>query len=209
MIHKKIYLFDWDGCLADTLSVWMDGYKKTFAKLGLYPKEKDIVSIFGEWDGPKKFGVNDMKLFEKEIFHYLSDKLPKVKLNKNAKKILRELKKRGKKTAILTSSRKQDVSRAIDWNDLGSYIDCLLTVDDVIEHKPDPEVVYKALEILKGEKDESIIIGDGIKDINCGKNAGIQTVIYYPKVNSKFYTEDYLRSLNPDYFIRDFMELIT
>lgn len=209
MINKSIYLFDWDGCLADTLSVWLAGYRKIFNEFGLFPTDTEIAKIFGDWKGPEKLGFkDDVQVFINKLLAEVQPHLSEVKLNSNAKNVLETLKNNGKKIAVLTSSKKQDVYPRLEKYMLLPLIDCFLAMEDVEKYKPDPEIINKAIKILNGTKEETIIIGDGDKDVVCGQNAGVQTVIYFPEINSKFYTEEYLRSLNPDYFIRDFMELI-
>ncbi|MEK7127656.1 MAG: HAD hydrolase-like protein [Patescibacteria group bacterium] len=209
MIDKKVYLFDWDGCLADTLSIWLAGYYKVFNEFGLHPSDLEIAKIFGDWKGPEKLGISDTQGFITKLLTEVQPKLSDVKLNPNAKEVLTELKKRNKKIAVLTSSKKEDVYPRLEKYNLLSLIDCFLAMEDVIKHKPDPEVINKATEILKADKNGAIIIGDGDKDIVCGQNAGITTVLYYPLTNSKFYKEEDLKKLNADYLIRDFLELAT
>ena len=52
-----------------------------------------------------------------------------------------------------------------------------MTCDDTSKHKPDPEPVFIALNKLKSDPDESIMIGDSMYDILCAKNAGVLSVL--------------------------------
>jgi phosphoglycolate phosphatase-like HAD superfamily hydrolase len=52
-----------------------------------------------------------------------------------------------------------------------------------------------------------MMVGDSIKDIEMGKNAGIATVLYFPDKNRRFYEPEWLMSAQPDYRIADFREL--
>ena len=51
------------------------------------------------------------------------------------------------------------------------------------------------------------MVGDGSKDIEMGKNAGIATILYFPDKNRRFYEPHSLESCGPDHTIRDFSEL--
>jgi len=52
----------------------------------------------------------------------------------------------------------------------------LLCPDHVKQAKPDPEAMFMACEQLQCEPHEVIYIGDHLRDIECGRNAGTKTV---------------------------------
>ena len=52
----------------------------------------------------------------------------------------------------------------------------LLCPDHVKKAKPDPEAMFKACELLECEPHEVVYIGDHLRDIDCGRNAGTKTV---------------------------------
>ncbi len=63
-------LFDWDGCLAQTLEVWRDSYVSIFAEYDLHPTKKQITTeVFGDWDGPLNIGLpkKDLDQFTKKL----------------------------------------------------------------------------------------------------------------------------------------------
>ncbi|HUW21930.1 MAG TPA: HAD-IA family hydrolase [Candidatus Bathyarchaeia archaeon] len=201
-------LLDWDGCLADTLSIWMAAYKNIFKVFGLIPAEKEIVGIFGDWQGASKLGVKDNDLFFKKLLVEVNANLPFAKLHQGVKKTLVELTKRSKKLALVTSSKSASVLPALKNLKVQKIFQAILTEERVTHHKPHPEIVDKAIAALGGNKDQALIIGDGQKDILAGQNAGIDTLIFYPQINSRFYSLDSLKKLKPDYFIRDFKAVL-
>lgn len=205
----RYIFFDWDGCLADTLQSWLDGYRAALGKRGLYPTDAVIVrELFNDWAGPERFGVPDAPRFIEEMAAHLERNLAAVRPNPHVPEVLRELKSRGKTTALLTASRRRLVEPVLEASGLVDSLDLLLTVEDVRRHKPHPEVIEKALALLAADREEALIVGDSDKDIQTGRNSEITTVLYFPESNRRFYDLDLLKSCEPDYVIGDFRDLL-
>ena len=208
--------FDWDGCLADTLGIWMELYKLSLSRRGIAAKEQAIVrELFNDWSGPGRFGVRDVEAFAGEIIAGLERRIDEVVLNPNALWIVQRLRGTDKKTAILTGSKRSYVQPVLAREGLQRSVDLIISLDDVSHLKPHPEAVEKALQILSpgdsrgGERERrrAVMVGDSSKDIEMGRNAGIATVLYFPDKNRRFYEPKRLLRCEPDYTIRDFREL--
>src|SRR3989338_485586 len=214
MINKRYWdykyiLLDWDGCLAKTLDIWMEGYQETFPLYNLHPSEHEIVEkCYGKWDGPKSFGIEDVDGFYKKLMLVIESKLEAVLLYSGAKDLFQELKARGKKLVILTTSERRYVQKAIEHHNLTKFVDHLFAGDEVKKHKPDPEPIYKGLLTVGGNLMESIIVGDSDKDVLAGRNAGTDSVLFLPEENKRFYNEAELLSLKPTYVIDQFDQLL-
>lgn len=205
----KYILLDWDGNLAKTLQIWMGGYKHIFPKYNIFPTEDEIVEkVFGRWDGPKNFGIDDFEGFYKELMPFIEPLLEKVGLYDGVSDTLSSLKGSGKKLALLTSSEKRYVLKAVEHNKLDNIFDFVLAGDEVKKHKPDPECVFTMIKALKGERSATIIVGDSDKDILAGQAAGIDTILFLPEENKKFYSERKLLDLKPTFVIRRFSEIL-
>jgi pyrophosphatase PpaX len=202
-------LFDWDGCLAKTLDIHLDSYRKTFAEYGIYPEDKTIThEIFGSWDAPKKLGIKDIEAYMKKYLTRADKELQAVGLYDKVKESLTILKNRGKKLALITSSFRATVMSALKCNDLENMFEVVLFFEDVKNLKPDPEIIYKALEKLGGNKEKSIIVGDSKSDLGAANNAEIDSILFFPKHNEKFYDLEMLKTYNPTYIINDFQEVL-
>lgn len=204
----KYILFDWDGTLGKTLDVWFECIKKHLNKRDIYPTDDQIVKGFGDWEFGIKMGVTDNDTFIKELLEEVNKKLLDVELYNNVFSILETLKLNGVKTALVTSSVRPSVTPALEKYNLSKFFNTILTGEDVINHKPDPEMLYKAMKNLGAVKEETIIVGDGPKDIGAGKNAGIKTVCFYPEDNKKFYNEADIKSFDADFVINDLLEIL-
>lgn len=202
-------LFDWDGCLAQTLPLWLEAYKAVFAEYDIYPKDKEITEkVFGDWQGPGKFGVKDIDEFVKKLVSRVDQGYPDVELYDHAQEVLETLKGRGKKLALLTTSIRATLEPALKNTGVKKYFEVVLTGDDVRRHKPDPEMIDKALIQLGGSRETSIIIGDSKDDLGAANKAKIDSILFYPKNHELFYDLENLRSFNPTYIINDLSEMM-
>jgi len=206
----KYILFDWDGCLAKTLDVWLSAYATVFKSEGIQVTEEDIIrKAFSQREkGMEIIGSKDPVSSWAKVVDIVNQNVRNVNLYLNAERVLKEIKIASKKIGLLTSSDKQTVMPAILNNNLHKYFDVIITKDDVVNKKPDPEQINKALGILNGNKDEAIIIGDSYHDVQAGKNAGISNVMYYPEENKKFYTDEDIKKENSDFIINDLLDLV-
>lgn len=202
-------LFDWDGCMAKTLDIWLDAYRKTFVEYDVLLEDRVITQqVFGKWDGPTKFGITDIDEYNKKLFTRLNEQYPTVALYANVKQVIFKLKQDNKKLALVTTTDKKTIMPALHYNEIDQYFDIILTAEDVSKHKPDPEIVLKAIDMLDCKKESSIIIGDSKSDLGAAKSASIDSILYYPRHNELFYDLDTLKTYEPTYVIRDFAEII-
>ncbi len=202
-------LFDWDGCLAKTLDILLNTYKNLFAELNIYPDNNTIIQeVFGDWNGPKKLGVRDIENFSKKFVSNVDKSYQKARLNDGVEETLKILKMKGKKMALITTALQSTIMPALENNNIEGMFEVVLTGNDVTKHKPDPEMIYKAVKLLNGTMDQSIIVGDSKSDLGAGNNAGVDTLLYYPKINKMFYEIEFLKKYNPNFIINDFCEII-
>jgi len=92
------------------------------------------------------------------------------------KSLIKTLKEKGLKVAVVTSARKSKVDQILNWLEVDELLDSLLTSDDVEKNKPHPEPYLKAIDSLKLMPDEVIIIEDSPMGIRSGKAAGVKVI---------------------------------
>ena len=117
--------------------------------------------------------------------------------------VLRVLSEAGVKIGAVTSRHNDSLSDTLEMAGVLNYFDTLVSADDVVNHKPHPEPIHKALETLRISPQRTIMIGDTEFDILAGKSAGTRTV----GVTYGFQGEGIRRS-NPDYVIDDIREVV-
>jgi pyrophosphatase PpaX len=209
MKEYKYILFDWDGCLAMTLDLWMQSYKEVFAEYNVHPTDKEItLKAFGDWNAPLKFGIDNVEEFTKKLKTKVRKNYSSLNLYHGVKETLQQLKTGNKKIALLTTSTHALIYPSLEHHELTDYFDAILTAESVTKHKPDAEIIEKALKELGGTKDEAIIIGDSKSDLGAAQNAGINSILFYPEHNHLFYDLKKLQAFNPTYTVTDFKRIL-
>lgn len=196
--NYSVYLFDWDGCLADTLSIWLRAHKETNKMFDLYlNSDREVVELlFGVGsDGVRRLGIDPVQYYD-ALNSIVKDRLIKPNLNEGALPLLHSLHKQGKKIAVVSTSNRSILEIATENNEISEYIDCIIGADDVTHKKPNPEPLILALEKLGHKELESVVmVGDSDKDIMAANILGCDSILYYPKSNTVFYKESYQESL--------------
>jgi phosphoglycolate phosphatase len=90
-----------------------------------------------------------------------------------APELLRRLRERGVKVAIVTRNCRAAVDRILAENPL--VYDVLLTRDEVTAVKPDPEHLLAALRLLGVEPQQALMVGDHPMDVQVGHAVGART----------------------------------
>jgi pyrophosphatase PpaX len=197
-------LFDFDGTLMDTNQIIIESWQHTFRTVeGKERPLESIISTFGE-----------------PLFVTMEKLLPQVTVEEGAAiyrgylkknytelispfpgmvELVKELKQQNYKTGLVTSRMKETTRQGLDQFGLADYFDCVITCEDVVKHKPDPEPIYIALERLSAKKSETIMLGDSIFDILCAKNAGVKSVLVSWQMSLT--EEDIMGPDGPDYTI--------
>lgn len=85
--------------------------------------------------------------------------------------VLKSIKDRGIKTAIVTSKFRYRIEEALKKFDIVELVDYVVGFEDVIEAKPSPEGLIKAIERLSVSKDKVLYIGDSTIDARTAANA--------------------------------------
>ena len=89
---------------------------------------------------------------------------------------LNELRQMKKKIVIVTNNGRLGTDRTLERLNLLGIFDAVVTRDDVDELKPDPGIVFKALNLASAKADEAILVGDAVIDIRAAKAASVRCV---------------------------------
>jgi 2-haloacid dehalogenase len=101
----------------------------------------------------ESLGLKDPVLRDRLMNLYLTlDVFPEVR------DTLRQLKKAGLRTAILSNGSHDMLSAAVDHSGIGPLLDAVLSVDEVAVFKPHPKVYRLALERLRMTAEEMVFV---------------------------------------------------
>ena len=85
------------------------------------------------------------------------------------------LKQKNIKLAIVTSKKSDIATRGLKLFQLEQYFDVFIASEHTLHHKPNPDPLLKALDLLNIDPTAAILVGDSPYDILAGKNAGTLT----------------------------------
>lgn len=210
MREYDIYLFDWDGTLADSTTIWIRTVQRQLALYGLHPTDEEIVRALGDWEHMKAFGLDDAQLAlvrdagRKEAL----EQLPSAPLFDGGHDILQLLKQKKKKLAVVTSMHRPIIDLLVAHHGYGQLFDVVISGDDVQNLKPHPEALQLAMDKLGRRPHETaLMLGDADRDILAAHQAGIDSLLFYPPEHQMFHDLEVLRSHKPTHVITNWKEL--
>ena len=171
-------VFDWDGTLVDSAELGLRAFQRTFADLSVpFPLEVYEQSYSPNWYltyealglARDKWATAD-KLW---LDHYGDQS---AQLIEGARETLVELNSRGYRLGVVTSGSESRVAREIEGGALREIFDVVICNEHIVNKKPHPEGLEKALHKLSCTGDAAAYIGDAVDDIEMGRNAGVFTV---------------------------------
>lgn len=205
-VKYKNLLFDFDGCLVSSIDFWIKIYKEALAEFDSYPSDKELMFHIGDWDMWKHFGVTDEAKFVEIVNAKLGDLHDRQVLSENAQEVL-EILSPNHKMAVVSSGVKVNILDALTKNEVDHHFQAIIGVGEVENYKPHPEPLHLAIKLLQGQQESSVMIGDSRKDLEAANNAGIASILYYPKEHENTHDLDMLMSYEPTYVVNSLLEI--
>ena len=201
-------LFDLDGTLIDSNHLIITTFKYVFETElpHIIMKDEDyipfigptLVQGFGKYVKEESQIQHLVQVYRKKNLE-IHDEL--ITAFDGALDLLIHLKSKGIQTGIVSSKMHFLVERGLKVTGLLPYIDVIIGSDDVINHKPHPEPIIKALNLFD-DIDEAIYIGDHPNDILSGKAAGVKTI----GMNYSWHLQG-LKDAKADYYLDSLIQI--
>tara|TARA_B100001057_G_scaffold326125_1_gene326317 strand:- start:1249 stop:1932 length:684 start_codon:yes stop_codon:yes gene_type:complete len=217
MKQKFTILFDLDGTLVDTAPDLMRAHNHVMKKFGYPTKSTDeIRNLVGQGAGAM-LGRSIWGQAKKEFRKVQDDKIKKemVKdfvefygknidnestLISGVKEFLIWCKERKISMAVCTNKQEHlsiDLLKKIGIYDFFEYV----AGHNTFEYcKPDPRHLTSVVEILDGDLNKTLMIGDSETDANAAKNAGIPIILL-----EDGYTEKNTNEIHHNHLVKDFI----
>ena len=216
ILSIKLIVFDWNGTVfADTVAT----YNSSADTIEYFTKKRISINRFREtFEVPiqKYYAHNGVEksLFEKNqkvlmnMFHKNYEKREKTCRSRSGiKKVLEWLNKNKIEKIILSNHTTRKINSQLKRIKLNVYFDKVLANDSHYQtgNLDKKKRLMKFLKENKFKKDEVLIIGDTVEEINIAENIGIKVV----SITSGFNSANRLKKATPDYLINNMAELIS
>ncbi|HBZ11397.1 MAG TPA: HAD family hydrolase [Bacillus bacterium] len=183
-------VFDFDGLIVDTESVWYEAFRQIFCKLDYDLTIDEFALCIGTSDDVLFDRLKKKVSFTKESVlreakSIYKDQLPALKLRDGVLEYLNTAKNLGFKIGLASSSNRIWVEGFLDRFDIKDYFDVIKTADDVVKIKPDPELYLAAIKELRAAPEETIAFEDSVNGLRAALDAGLNVVIVPNKVTGQ------------------------
>lgn len=162
-LNRALKLFGYEISRLDHLATY-DGLP-TRRKLEMLSMERGLPIELHEF-------VNEMKqLYTMEMVH------TQCKPRFEHEYALSMLKSQNLKLGLASNSIRSTIETMMEKASLDSYFDVLLSAEDVVNPKPDPEIYIKAIRSLGLQPFEVLVIEDNINGVKAAKASGAHVLV--------------------------------
>jgi len=210
MTQKLTILFDLDGTLVDTAPDLMGAHNHVMKKFGFDQKDlKDIKRLAGRgaWIMMQRSfreEITDEKvkkeMVKEFIDHYAKNIDKESKPIKGVVDFLKWAKSKKISMAICTNKQERLAVDLLKKIKLADYFDYIAGCDTFDFNKPDPRHLTNVVEILGGNLNKTIMVGDSEVDSQSAYNAKVPFILV-----EDGYTEKKVDQIQHDIVIKDFL----
>lgn len=189
----KAVIFDFDGVIADTEPVHYAAFRDVLSEEGYVLSEDEYYEKYLAYDDKtlfrEYFSNNNVELSKEGLERLLVRKSilyddlanDKMKIFPGVDLFLENIHDKFR-IAIGSGALKKEIVHALEILGIDKYFELIISAEDVVRCKPDPEVYKKVLESLNSFKRDSIkavecvVIEDSIYGIEAAKTAGMKCI---------------------------------
>lgn len=178
----KAILFDMDGVLIDAKDWHYEALNKALGLFGLPISRYDHLTSFDGLPTKVKLKMVSKRFFLPESLHSFINQL---KQNYTVELIherchplfhheyaLSKLHQEGYKIAVCSNSIRKTIELMMEKAALTPYLDLIVSNEDVVKAKPDPEMYQFAIKSFGLRPEECIVVEDNPNGIQAGKASG-------------------------------------
>lgn len=207
----KAVIFDWDGTLADTKRAVVQSFQKVLGEAGCRVSDEFIERRMGI--GTKKTIIEAFRECHMRLDVLTLEKLAKEKIRIQARltyivrlfdgvaELLEALHGRIQ-IALATMSSRKVVDKLLPEKRVEGYFGVVVTADEIVKSKPDPEVFLVSATKLGVKPEDCIVVEDSVFGVRAAKAAGMKCIA----VSSGAYSREELEEENPDLMINSLVE---
>jgi HAD superfamily hydrolase (TIGR01509 family) len=185
-MNSKVVIFDMDGVIIDSEPAYLEMNLKMFSEMGIDMDENDYKALVGMPSLPMWTMLKEKYNFEKDVdeiilseknrmFEILDSGIISKPMN-GISDLLNELKLNNYKLSVASSSAKDNIELILKKLDLFRYFEFIISGEEVLKGKPDPEMFLKVSEKFKVPASECFVIEDSTNGVNAAISAGMKCI---------------------------------
>ncbi len=204
-----VVLFDFDGTVIDSGAIILASMRHaTQTVLGREVEDEILMAAVGGAGLNEQMRLLDESRVEELVRVYRAHNEPlhaELACCSGMEDVLATLKQEGRTLGIVTAKRGQTVALAFEHVAIEHLFDVVVGSDDTERHKPDPDPILHALELLGAPADQAVYVGDSPFDIRAAKAAGVHAVaVTWGGIHS----DERLAAESPDAIVHTAEELL-
>lgn len=179
---RKLYVFDLDGTLVDAFEAIVASTAHVLDTMGYpVPPAPEIIRAVG-WgnDGLLgKFIRPDGMARARALYreHHASFLPGSAKLMPGARELLESAAESGLLLAVATNRGRLSTDLLLETLDIARFFSLVVCAEEVARPKPAPDILLAVLDRLGVQPERALYFGDMTVDAECGREAGVDTVI--------------------------------
>jgi HAD superfamily hydrolase (TIGR01509 family) len=206
----KAFLFDLNGTMVDDMAYHIRAWHRILNSLGAnlspervkeecYGKNHELLErIFpGTFSEQEK----DRMSLDKER-EYQAAFRPQLQLIPGLHAFMACAQAGGVKMAIGSAAIRYNIDFVLDGLDIRKYIDAIVSADDVVKSKPDPETFLKCADALKIDYKDCLVFEDAPKGVEAAFNAVMDCLV----ITTMHTQPEFSAYTNTIGFINDYLE---
>jgi pyrophosphatase PpaX len=182
-VRFPVVLFDFDGTLVDSGPMILASMRYAATTvLGREVTEADtgaLLAYAGGWTLREQMRHLDEELADELVRVYREHNEPlhgDLQVFPGVEAMLEELRSEGRRLGIVTAKRHATVELAFARWPLRDFFEVVVTSENTERHKPDPDPILHALEVLRSGSGDAVYVGDSPFDVAAAKAAGVFAV---------------------------------
>jgi pyrophosphatase PpaX len=179
-VRFPVVLFDLDGTLVDSAAVILGSFHHaTETVLRRRFPDEEILARVGGTNLAHQMALLDPDRVDELVRVYREHNDPQyseLACFDGVLDVLSRLKFEGRRLGIVSAKRRPTIERVLLSAGMGEYFDAVVGSDDTERHKPEPEPILKALELLETVPAEAAYVGDSPFDVVAARAARVYAV---------------------------------
>lgn len=213
----KALVFDFDGLIVDTESLWFDVYKDVLVEYDCELKLEDFALSIGTKDDVlyerltkiARKPINRIEI-DRNTHERYQQQMSQLHLREGVNEYLKAAKELGLKIGLASSSSRYWVQGFLEKFNIKEYFEVVKTSDNVKKVKPDPELYLQAIQELGVKPYEALAFEDSKNGLIAATKAGLHCVIVPNSVTSFLDFSGHLHRLSSmeEIELKDLLHLI-